>query len=195
MQVISMVINRSWSCDWHWSYMSWYEMRNVPWSRKPAFPIPTIVSHHKTQIAVYCNCLWELCIVFVLILRTAVHLQENSRPDMLAPLILALLTYSMDQSSSWESNRFAASQEILRILWNPYGTHRFITEFISACHLSLSLILALQNVYFYCRKVLHVHFMCLLYEQWKLEAYFQNMELEVFFNWHWSLGRLCHWAS
>jgi len=25
----------------------------------------------------------------------------------------------MDQSSSWEANRFSASQEILRILWNP----------------------------------------------------------------------------
>ena len=30
-----------------------------------------------------------------------------------------LLTYSMEQSSSWEANRFAASQEIPRILWNP----------------------------------------------------------------------------
>ena len=30
-----------------------------------------------------------------------------------------LLTYSMVQSPSWESNWFAASQEIPRILWNP----------------------------------------------------------------------------
>ena len=29
-----------------------------------------------------------------------------------------LLTYSMEQSSSWEANRFATSQEILCILWN-----------------------------------------------------------------------------
>ena len=38
-----------------------------------------------------------------------------------------LLTYSMVQSSSWEANWFAASQEILRILWNPkvhYLTHK-----------------------------------------------------------------------
>ena len=28
-------------------------------------------------------------------------------------------TYSMEQSRSWEANRFAASQEIPRILWNP----------------------------------------------------------------------------
>ena len=28
-------------------------------------------------------------------------------------------TYSMEQSSSWEANRFSASQEIPRLLWNP----------------------------------------------------------------------------
>jgi len=28
-----------------------------------------------------------------------------------------LLTYSMEQSPSWDTNRFSASQEILRILW------------------------------------------------------------------------------
>ena len=40
---------------------------------------------------------------------------------------LDLLTYSMVQSPSWEANWFAASQEILRILWNPkvhYRTHK-----------------------------------------------------------------------
>ena len=30
-----------------------------------------------------------------------------------------LLTYSMEQSASWEANRFAASKEIPCILWNP----------------------------------------------------------------------------
>ena len=29
-----------------------------------------------------------------------------------------LLTYSMEQSLSWEANQFAANQEIHRILWN-----------------------------------------------------------------------------
>ena len=30
-----------------------------------------------------------------------------------------LLTYSTEQRPSWEANRFSASQEISRILWNP----------------------------------------------------------------------------
>ena len=32
---------------------------------------------------------------------------------------LRILTYSMEKSSSWEANRFSASQEIPRISWNP----------------------------------------------------------------------------
>ena len=42
-------------------------------------------------------------------------------------LLTYLLTYSMVQSPSWEANRFAASQEIPRISWNPkvhYRTHK-----------------------------------------------------------------------
>jgi hypothetical protein len=35
-----------------------------------------------------------------------------------------LLTYFMEQSPSWEANRFAASQEIPRILWNPKVHYR-----------------------------------------------------------------------
>jgi len=35
-----------------------------------------------------------------------------------------LLTYSMQHSSSWETNRFSASQEITRIEWNPTVHYR-----------------------------------------------------------------------
>jgi len=37
-------------------------------------------------------------------------------------LLTYLLTYSMGQSLSSEANRFSASQEIPRILWNPEGS-------------------------------------------------------------------------
>jgi hypothetical protein len=53
---------------------------------------------------------------------------------LLSYLLAYLLTYSMEQSPSWEANRSSASQEIPAF----YGTRRFITAFTSARHLSLS---------------------------------------------------------
>ena len=44
---------------------------------------------------------------------------------------LTSLTNSVEHSPSLEANRFSASREIPRILWNP------ITAFTSARHLSL----------------------------------------------------------
>ena len=37
---------------------------------------------------------------------------------------ITVLTYSKEQSPSWEANRFAASQEIPCILWNPKVHYR-----------------------------------------------------------------------
>ena len=53
-----------------------------------------------------------------------------------------LLTYSVEQSPSWEANRFSASQEVPRF----YGTCRFITAFTSARHLSLSWASSIQSI-------------------------------------------------
>jgi hypothetical protein len=92
LQFMSPVINRFWSCDWHFSYTLLYEIKNVPCSRKPAFPFRTIVSHHKSQIAVCSNCLWELCIVYVPIVRTVVRSQEYSRTDFCYKSILFFFT-------------------------------------------------------------------------------------------------------
>jgi hypothetical protein len=39
-------------------------------------------------------------------------------------LLEYFLTYSMEQSPSWKTNWFAASQEIPRVLWNPKVPHR-----------------------------------------------------------------------
>ena len=40
------------------------------------------------------------------------------------PTCVYLLIYSMEESSSWEADRFSANQEFPRILWNPKVCHR-----------------------------------------------------------------------
>jgi hypothetical protein len=57
-------------------------------------------------------------------------------------LLTYFLTYSMEQSPSWEDNRLAASQEIPLI----YETRSFIAAFTSARHLSLSWASPVQSI-------------------------------------------------
>jgi hypothetical protein len=42
----------------------------------------------------------------------------------LTRLLTYLVTYSIEQSPSWETKQFLASQEITRILWNPQVHYR-----------------------------------------------------------------------
>ena len=44
--------------------------------------------------------------------------------QLISYLLTYLLTYSMEQSPSWEANRFSASQEIPHILGNPKVHYR-----------------------------------------------------------------------
>jgi hypothetical protein len=54
----------------------------------------------------------------------------NTVPKCNIVVFIYLLTYFMQQSPFWEANRFAAGQEIPRILWNlkvHYRTHRCLS--------------------------------------------------------------------
>jgi len=52
-------------------------------------------------------------------------MSDVTRTDMYIHAFKAyLLTYSMEQSPSWEANWFSSSQEIPRILWNPKVHYR-----------------------------------------------------------------------
>jgi len=52
------------------------------------------------------------------------HGQNHIKSCLLIYLLTFLLPYTMEQSHSWEANRFSASQEIRRILWNPKVYYR-----------------------------------------------------------------------
>jgi len=65
-------------------------------------------------------------------------------------LITYLLTYSLEQSPSWETNRFSTSQEIPHILWNPNVRYR-----IQKCLPPISILSQLDPAHIHTVFVIH----------------------------------------
>ena len=68
-------------------------------------------------------------------------------------LLTYLLTYSMQQSPSWKANRFSASQQIPRILWNPKVHYR-----IHNCPPPVPILIQLDPVHTSTSHFLNIHF-------------------------------------
>jgi len=60
---------------------------------------------------------------------------------------LHLITYSMEQSYSWEANRFSASEEITRILWNPNNNNNNYYLLQLGCHPVAVVILHVHKIW------------------------------------------------
>jgi hypothetical protein len=71
---------------------------------------------------------FNICLIFPVFLQTKSNklgcAVEVCDAVCSAYLLAYLLTYSMEQSPSWEANRFVASQKISGILWNPKVHYR-----------------------------------------------------------------------
>ena len=87
--------------------------------------------------------------------RTDSHhgLNIRFREICVVPDIVYSVIYSMEQSLSWEANRFQANQEFLRNLWNPkvhYRSHKCpppvpILSHLDPVHDSTSLFLMIHH--------------------------------------------------
>ena len=75
------------------------------------------------MIRVSRNVLLQRVSLFIKLLRTFIFVYLLL-PYLLIYLLTHLLTYSIEQTPSSESNRLSASQEIPHILWNPKPHNR-----------------------------------------------------------------------
>jgi len=64
------------------------------------------------------------CICWCLSIIELKNARWNTETLKHIPILLRIITYSMEQSPSWEANRFSASQEILHILCNQKVHYR-----------------------------------------------------------------------
>ena len=102
---------------WHnlMSKINWFHDINL-------FNIWTSRDDIKIMVSyTFCTCVWAGAMIERAV-SSEVTFTKCIKIQNYFPLYLKfyyLLTYSMEQSLSWEANWFAASQEIHRILWNP----------------------------------------------------------------------------
>jgi hypothetical protein len=82
----------------------------------------------------------------------------NEVLNLLPYLLPYLLNYYMEKSTSWEVNRFSASQEILHILWNPKVYYR-----IHKCPPPVPILSQLDPVHTLTSHLLKYHLNIILY--------------------------------